>query len=201
VLLVDVEPAMVERSVSKIGAGRPVVADAVRLPFRDRSFDRAMIVTALHLLRPAGAALAEARRVLREGPLAVLAFTEENLRSLFVLDYFAGSEIRPAENPPAEVLTRWLRDAGFSEVRWEPFVYRDAVDGTLVSLHASPAKLASPQYLRNTSFFHRLSEGARREGLRRLAADLRSGALARKAEASLRAADAWGHGTLFTARV
>jgi len=193
----DVAPAMLARSVPKIGPGRQVVADAVALPFGDATFDRAIIVTAIHLIRPPMRALEEARRVLRDGPLVVAAFTRENVRPLFIRDYFPTGHIPFDENPPREELLAWMREAGFGRVEWERFVYLDSADGSLVSLHTDPNRLAGPAYLRNTSFFQRLPEDQRAQGLARLAEDLRSGLLEEKVRRAFEESVREGHGTVF----
>jgi ubiquinone/menaquinone biosynthesis C-methylase UbiE len=196
--IVDVEPAMLARSVGKVGSGRQAVGDGTALPFGDARFDCATIVTALHLMRPPGRALAEAHRILRTGPLVVVAFTAEQIASLFVWEYFPGSEqLVPPENPPREALEQWARDAGFTRIESEKYVYLDTADGNLVALHTDPLKLAGPAYLRNTSFFQRLPPDLQREGLARLAEDLRSGELDRRVKAWFRESIDAGHGRVF----
>jgi SAM-dependent methyltransferase len=199
VTIVDAEPAMLERSVPKVGGGRQVIADALTLPFPDGSFDCATIMTALHLMADQGRALREARRILRGGPLAILGFTQENLGTLFVLDYFPVAKEWPPENPGRDEMVKSLYEAGFGRVEWETFVYLDSVDGTLPALHSDPLRLAGPAYLRNTSFFQRLPDDARREGLARLAEDLRSGVLERRVREAFGKAVEEGHGTVFAA--
>jgi ubiquinone/menaquinone biosynthesis C-methylase UbiE len=198
VYLVDVEPAMLELSVPKVGPGRQVLADAVALPFRDAAFECATVVLGLHHIRPPQAGLAEARRVLRGGPLVVVGFTAEQVENLFVRDYFPGAdELIPPENPAAGVLEAWAREAGFSRVESATFYYLDTADGTLPALHTDPLKLAGPAYLRNTSFFRRLPPDLQREGQARLAEDLRSGRLEVRVRESLTRAAEMGHGTVY----
>lgn len=197
VFVTDIERAMLAGSVRKLGPGRQVVADATALPFRDQAFDCAMIVTAIHLIKPAVKALAEARRLIRDGPLVVSTATEENVRHLFIRDYFPTAHIPFDENPPRAQLENWVRQAGFSRVEWETFVYLDSADATLVALHTDPLRLAGPAYLRNTSFFQRLPEPAQREGLAKLAGDLRSGVLEEKVKVAFQESVKDGHGTVF----
>ena len=197
VVVTDLQPAMLSRSVPKVGPGRQVVADARALPFRDHSFDCATIVTAIHLIRPADRALEEARRILRDGPLVLVAFTRENVGPLFIREYFPTADIPFDENPPREQLLSSMRAAGFRRVEWEKFVYTDSVDGTLISLHTDPMRLAGRAYLRNTSFFQRVPESARAEGLARLGQDLRSGVLEQRVKEAYRRALEEGHGAVF----
>jgi len=70
-VVVDREPAMVERSVTKIGRGHQVVGDAIRLPVRSEGVDAAICVAALHQFPDQLAALTEARRVIRGGPFVL----------------------------------------------------------------------------------------------------------------------------------
>jgi SAM-dependent methyltransferase len=198
-VVLDAEPEMVRRSVPKLGRGRQVAADAMALPFDDRSFDAAIMVISLHLIDDQDRALGEARRVLRDGPFALVAFTQENVQALFVGEYFPSARITLEANPPRAELERRLGKAGFSNVESETFVYLDTADGSLAALHTDAFHLAGPAYLRNNSFFHRISEEERREGLARLEADLRAGVLERKVKASFQKAVVAGHGTVFAA--
>jgi hypothetical protein len=129
----------------------------------------------------------------------VVAYTRENLSTLFVQEYFGGEWPGGAGFSTQEIAGE-LHDGGFSKVEVETFVYRDAVGGSLVSMHTDPTLLADPDRLRNTSFFHRLDPGVRRVGLQRLAADLRSGRLAERVRLSVDRAAETGHGTVFVAR-
>lgn len=198
VVVVDAEPEMLAHAVRKLGPGRAVVGDAERLPVGDGSVDCSMMVNAVHLFTDAAAALREARRVIRAGPLVVTAFTKENLASLFVYEYFGLNEPITAR-PRTEEFAELLRESGFSRVQHESYVYTDTVDGSLNALHTDPLRLAGPAYLRNTSFWHRIDEETRRKGLEALARDLRAGVLKRRVEAGLRLAVQHGHGTVFAA--
>lgn len=197
VVVVDAEPEMLAYAVRKLGR-RVVAGDAQRLPLRDGATDRATIINAVHLFADPPAALREARRIIREGPLVVTAFTRENLASLFVYEYFGLQEPITAR-PPTEEFVDLLEQCGFSRVEHEAYVYTDTVDGSLNALHTDPLRLAGPAYLRNTSFWHRLDEDTRNAGLQALARDLRSGELKRRVEEGLRQAVLHGHGTAFAA--
>jgi SAM-dependent methyltransferase len=197
-LVLDASIEMLAIVPRKIGSGRAVVGDAERLPIRDASSDCATMVNALHLLSEPAAALAEARRVLRRGPLVLTAFTQENFAPLFLFEYFG----RPDEierRPAATDVEALLRNAGFSDVRYERYVYTDTVDGSLNALHINANYLAGPAYLRNTSFWYRVDEEQRRKGLEALAADLRSGVLEERVKESYKLAVEHGHGTVFAA--
>jgi len=69
-VVVDAAPGM-----ARVARGRghdAVVGDATRLPVRTRSVDAVLVVDALHHVPDHAAALAECRRVLRPGGVAVL---------------------------------------------------------------------------------------------------------------------------------
>ena len=198
VLVVDAEFEMLRRAAEKLGPGRCVVGDAGRLPFRDHSCDCATVVNAIHLFEDVVAALREARRVVRDGPVVFTAFTAENNAALFVHEYF-GLEALPSSQVSSGQIAQVVNDAGFSAVEHEPFVYTDTVDGSLNALHTNALHLAGPAYLRNTSFWHELEDETRRKGLAALAADLRSGVLERRVMESFRRAAEVGHGTVFAA--
>jgi SAM-dependent methyltransferase len=198
VLVVDASIEMLANVAGKVGRGHAVAGDAEQLPIRDGSIDCAIMVNAIHLVREPAAALAEARRVLRKGPLVLTAFTQENLAALFVFEYF-GLEDEVEGRPSNSDLEALLREADFSQVNNERYVYTDTVDGSLNALHISANYLAGPAYLRNTSFWHRLDEDSRRVGLQALADDLRSGVLAQRVKESYGLAAEHGHGTVFAA--
>lgn len=201
VSVVDRSVPMLLRASAKVGRGAVVAGEAGRLPLRDGSADAAMLVSALHQFEDQPAALIEARRVIREGPLVVQAFTKESLAPLFVFEYFPG-----VGDPPAGMhmtrpqLEASLRDAGFVEVTATTYVYDGIEDGSLAALH-SDATLLDETHLRNNSFFHRLSPDVRAEGLARLAEDRASGRLAARVRESLALAELHGHGTVFAAWV
>jgi ubiquinone/menaquinone biosynthesis C-methylase UbiE len=198
-VVVDAQSEMVRRSVPKLGPGRQVVGDAEALPFVEGAFDCAVLVAALHQVPDKRLALREARRVIREGPFVLQCWTRENRATAFVFEYFPGSEPPAEMHPPAEQVEGWLREAAFARVERETYVYLDSVDGSLFALHTNALHLAGPAYLRNNSFFWRLSEDQRREGLTRLGEDLRSGVLERKVKRSFELAVSVGHGTVFAA--
>jgi SAM-dependent methyltransferase len=63
---VDLSPAMLRRARRRLGP-RVAVADAMRLPFRDRAFADALAVWVMHAVADRAAVLREAARVLRPG--------------------------------------------------------------------------------------------------------------------------------------
>jgi ubiquinone/menaquinone biosynthesis C-methylase UbiE len=198
VSIVDASPEMLAHAARKMGSGRCVAGDAERLPIRDAACDAAMMVNCIHLLADPQAALGEARRVIRAGPLLLTAFTRENLAALFVYEYF-GLAAPPTRRPPIAQFEAWLHEAGFGRIEHEIYIYTDTVDGSLNALHTNAMHLAGPAYLRNTSFWFALDEESRRRGLEALARDLRSGTLEQRVQESFREAVEHGHGALFAA--
>ena len=173
---------MLRRSVDKVGNGRQVVADVMRLPFRSAAFDAVVMTQALHLFVARDRPFGEIRRVLRDGRFVLQAYTEENLAPSYVVEYFPEFSWDPAEHPPAGRVAAMLREGGFGRVEHATYVYRDTSDANLQALHLDAAKLADPEHLRNTSFYQRLPEEARQAGLARLRADLANGRLAERVE-------------------
>jgi ubiquinone/menaquinone biosynthesis C-methylase UbiE len=199
-VVADAEPAMVGRAAAKLPPGSGVAADAAALPFRDESFDCATLISAFHLFADKGGALREVRRVLRDGPLVMQVFTQENLVPLFTHEYFSHpihEEVRETEAEHVELLLA----AGFARVDSRRLAYRGLEDGSLSALQTDPSLIADEARLRNTSYWQRMDEGSRRAGLSKLEADLRSGALARRVEASRASAETWGHVTVLVAHV
>jgi SAM-dependent methyltransferase len=196
VVVVDASPDMLSHAVRKLGPGRCAAGDAAAVPIRDGGVDCAVTINAVHLLEEPPRAFREARRVIRGGPFVLTAFTRENLAALFVYEYF-GLSAPPTPRPPATEVEGMLREAGFSTIRSEPYVYTDTVDGSLNALHTNALHLAGPAYLRNTSFWYSLDDETRTRGLSALAADLRSGRLEERVKAGLELALEHGHGTVF----
>ncbi len=93
VVCLDLQPAMLEQLRERLpdaAAPRvhPLAADAMRLPLRDASFDRAFLVSVLGEVPDASASVAELRRVLRPG--GTVAFAE----ALTDPDYVRQRELR-----------------------------------------------------------------------------------------------------------
>ena len=202
VVVADAEPAMVARAATKLPPGSCVAAEGAALPFRDGSFDCAMLVSAFHLFGDHGAkvgALREVGRVLRGGPLVMQVFTRENLVPLFTHEYFdhpIHGEVRETE---AEHVAM-LEEAGFVEVMARRLAYEGVEDGSLSALQTDAALIAEERNLRNTSYWQRMDEPSRRAGLERIQRDLVSGELERRVRQGRELAGTWGHVTVLAAR-
>ena len=197
VVVVDTEPAMIARSVPKIGPGRQVVGEASALPFGDDAIDAALMIHAVHLLGDPSSALREVRRVVRGGPLVLVDPVRENVET-FVQEYF-GLQPAAAGRPSQSDVERLLLASGFRRVEHERVLYSDTADGSLYALHVNALHLAGPAYLRNTTFWYQLDPETRRRGLEALAAALRSGELAGRVREHFAAAVERGHETAFAA--
>jgi SAM-dependent methyltransferase len=180
------EPVVVDRSAEMLARaaakGLEVVeADAQQLPFENESFDAATMISMLHHVEDRGAALAEARRILRsEGRLVLKGFTGEDAGSLWVLDYFPSS--RPwmaATHPPRSAILDNLPGARLIDLEFE-----DMEDASLAALSADPERVLEAAESGATSYFERMQRDHPDElqaGLARLRGDIEAGRAPRRA--------------------
>lgn len=87
-----------------------VAGDFQSLPWPDASFHKVLAVNVAYFFAPSGAAVAEIRRVLKPGGLAVFYVTD---RATMTRWPFAGADTHTTYD--AAALKRLLRDGGFSE--------------------------------------------------------------------------------------
>lgn len=140
----DFVPAMLRMGRAKAGGVAPVAADALELPFADRTFDGVMVGWGLRNLVDLDAGLREIARVLKpEARLAVLETgtpSRQPMRGAFlwyfrrvlpwigrVVSHHATAyqwlpDSTRAFPPPAELVDR-MRDAGFHEVTVRPLMF------------------------------------------------------------------------------
>jgi SAM-dependent methyltransferase len=180
------EPVVVDRSAEMLARAaakglETVEADAQRLPFEDESFDAAIMISMLHHVEDRGAALTEARRILRAGGRLVLkGFAGEDAATLWILDYFPSS--RPwmeATHPPRAEILKELPDA-----RLFPFEFEDMEDASLAALSAEPERVLEAAERGGTSYFERMQRDhpdELRAGLARLRTDIAAGRAPRRA--------------------
>lgn len=169
--VVAVEPSLqmiAQRAAHRAPAVR---ARAEALPFADRSFDVAMAVLTIHHWTDAAAGVEELARV---ADRQVIFFFESAIAHRFwALDYFPTARDLPTEtNTPGEAFLREHLDVG--EVRPVP-VPRDCQDGFGTAYWARPEAYADPQVQSGMSWLAMLPERERRDGGRRLLADIESG--------------------------
>ena len=148
----DFSERMLERARRKSGEIEWVQGDALALPFEDDSFDAATVGFGVRNLEDLDRGLTELARVLRpDGRLGVLEITRpKGLLSPFYSVWFGGvvpvlGKLLPGGSaytylpasvkrfPGPEDLARFLREAGFSDVRYRLFA------GGIVALHTGVA--------------------------------------------------------------
>jgi SAM-dependent methyltransferase len=178
-VVVDRSPEMLARAAAK--GLKTVEADAQDLPFEDESFDAVTMIAMLHHVENRGAALGEARRVLRVGgPLVLKGFSGEDAAALWVLDYFPSS--RPwmeATHPPRAAFLEELPGARLIDFRFE-----DMEDASLAALSADPERVVDAAEIGATSYFERMQRDhpvELRAGLSRLREDIAAGRAPRRA--------------------
>jgi SAM-dependent methyltransferase len=180
------EPVVVDRSAEMLARaaakGLEVVeADAQDLPFEDEGFHAATMISMLHHVEDRGAALAEARRILRTGGRLVLkGYTGEAAASLWILDYFPSSRHwMAATHPPRAALLEELPGARLLE-----FEFEDMQDASLAALSADPERVLDAAESGATSYFermHRDHPDELRTGVARLRASIAAGRAPRRA--------------------
>jgi SAM-dependent methyltransferase len=172
--VVAVEPSATMIAQRPPGAAPYVQGSAESLPFGDGAFDAAMAVLTVHHWRDQVAGLAELRRVARD---RVVVFTWDpsyaNTHWL-VAEYLAGVVDRDV----GRFWTPGAVAAAMGGARIEPVpIPHDCQDGFLGAFWRRPEAYLDPEVRAGMSVFH--IPGAE-DGLARLAADLESGAWARR---------------------
>lgn len=174
-LAVEPSQRMIEQRAE--GRARCIQASAERLPLEDKSFDGALASLTIHHWTDVAAGLAEMRRVARK---RVVLFTwDPEFRADFWLtrDYFpAIAKLDRPRFPTLPQLRGWL---GRVEVQAVP-IPADCEDAFLGAFWKRPAAFLDPAVVRANSAMALLEASVLSLGLARLAADLRSGAWARR---------------------
>ncbi|HEY8490486.1 MAG TPA: methyltransferase domain-containing protein [Dehalococcoidia bacterium] len=172
--VVAVEPSREMVRQRPAGAAPAVQAVAEYLPFPDSSFEAAMAVLTVHHWSDPVRGLRELRRVARQR-VVVLTWDQATWESFWLHGYFpAFIELDRRRAVPLEAFAAVL---GGVEVRPVPIPH-DCGDGFAGAFWRRPAAYLDPAVRAGVSLFRLAPERAVAAGLRRLAADLRSGAWA-----------------------
>jgi SAM-dependent methyltransferase len=172
--VVAVEPSAVMRAQRPPDAAPAIDASAEALPFADASFDATMAVLTDHHWPDRAAGLREMRRVARKR--AVLFTFDPSYIDAFWLtrDYIPGFRELPG------MTLEEIADH-FGATRIEPVpIAHDWQDGYLFAFWRRPEAYLDPIVRANISVFSQLDEAEVAECVRRLRADLESGAWARR---------------------
>jgi SAM-dependent methyltransferase len=149
------------------------------LPFAGGSFDYAISVNVLGHVADWRTMLAEARRVIREGPYVMKGSTRETLDANWVVEYLPGiRDHAPLHHyQPESVIIDALREAGFSRVELSRVHYSEMVDGSIQALKHFPEVFLDDERILNTATLKRLPDAEREAGLATLRRDYASGRL------------------------
>ena len=171
------EVTAVEPSAEMIGQRPPgsapvVQASAEDLPFAEGSFDASLAVLTVHHWADLGAGLAEMQRVSRER-IVIVTFDPEALTELWInRDYFPETlALKRRSEATSGGLTELLAGATVEPIP----VPRDCTDQFFAALWARPEKLFDEEIVKPMWVWQSISEEARREGRKRLKADLENG--------------------------
>jgi ubiquinone/menaquinone biosynthesis C-methylase UbiE len=115
---VDPSRGMLTRAQVRVPHATLVQARGEALPFAVGSFDRVVIVNALHHFSDPGHALREIRRVLSGGGMTVIGLDPSTGRDRWSLyDFFQGTRDRDrARYPSVQAIRTWMERAGFLRV-------------------------------------------------------------------------------------
>ena len=116
VIGVDSSAMMLRQAREKVTTDRLLRARAEELPVADATFDRVLIVNALHHFTDAERVTREARRVLREGGAVMTIGLDPSagLDRWCIYDFFDGTRAHDLERyPPTAQIRSWLAQAGF----------------------------------------------------------------------------------------
>jgi SAM-dependent methyltransferase len=167
-----VEPSASMRAQRPAHLSRAVDATAEHLPFDDGAFDAAMASITVHQWPDAAAGLREMRRVTR-GPVAILTFDPQPA-DWWLPDYIPELfEVERRRMPPLETIREGL--GGRTEVRVVP-IPADCTDRMMQALFARPEQVLDPEIRRATSAWSFVEPAVVDDFVRRLSADLESGA-------------------------
>ena len=170
--VIAVEPS-IEMIRQRLSGAAPVVqARAERLPFPDRSFDAALAILTIHHWSDLPRGLAELRRVARRRVVILTWDPAYNDRFWLATDYLPEIiELDRKRFQTMPELAGLLREVDPIPV----MVPADCHDGFQGAYWARPEAYLDPNVRRGISTFALLPAGKVRDGIDRLADDLRSG--------------------------
>ena len=177
---VDLSTLMLEAARAKAPAIDWHLCDAADLPFADDTFDGAVCTVAIHHMHDRTAVFNEVCRVLTGGRFVIFTATEAEMRGYWLNHYFPNSLANSmAQMPPFEEIEETLRDAGFRDIKSEPFVAsEDLMDLFLYSGKHRPGLYLDPAIRAGISTFAAFADEAEvPRGLAALEADIESGAI------------------------
>jgi hypothetical protein len=171
--VVAVEPSAAMRAQRPTGAVPALDATAERLPFDDDSFDAAMATVTVHQWSDTQRGLSELRRVAR-GPVVVLTFDGDALDLLWLAEY--APELIAAERRRYPAIDTVAAAIGRTcDVLPVPIPF-DCVDGFTEAYYGRPEEFLDPRVRAAQSAWGFVDQDAIDRSVRRLRADLDSGA-------------------------
>ena len=169
-----VEPSLAMIRQRRLPAVNVIQGRAEELPFGDGHFDASMAVLTIHHWSDKSKGLQEMRRVTR-GPIVILT-CEPGFRDFWLFDYFPQLiDLDEQHMPPLDAYEPWLGPVDISPET----IPHDCIDGFLSAYWRRPEAYLDPRVRAAMSSFWALGDAAL-PGLRRLEADLASGAWARR---------------------
>lgn len=176
-VVVAVEPSLAMIRQRAAGGAQAICGSAELLPLRDHSVDAALAVLTLHHWSDQAAGLAQLRRIARQR-VVILTWDQPVCESFWLVrEYFpCFIEMDRARAIPIDTLVATL-----GRGRVEPLLIpHDCVDGFLGAFWRRPDAYLDPAVQAGISTFALAPRGQCDDGLRRLAADLASGAWERR---------------------
>ena len=174
----DLSAQMLRSARQKSGDISLYLADAVAMPFQDRSFGGALCTMALHHFAALPPVFREAYRVIDRGRFVIFTATSEQMQGYWLNEYFPNAMAKSMSQMPALSLALdALGDAGFRVDHTEQYeVRRDVEDFFLYSGKHHPEAYLSETVRRGISTFSTLADPLEiASGCGRLQGDIASG--------------------------
>jgi SAM-dependent methyltransferase len=172
-MVVAVEPSATMIRQRPAGSAPVVQGAAESLPLIDGAVDAALAILTVHHWTDPGRGFAEMRRVARRRAV-ILTWDQDVFEGFWLVrEYLPG--IRDVDRPRALAIADIASALGGSQIMSVPIPH-DCVDGFLGAFWRRPEAYLDPRVRSGISVFAAMSPAERDEGLRRLAADIDSGA-------------------------